>query len=188
MDNPDLIAGYDLQSRSNWGKGYKAIRNEFETHLRTAKLAATVKEAIVMAQLFLPRFPIEFRIRDIPEDLAYRSSVVWVNFVNGVNFVNAVSPELLYRLSFQQLVNVPMHRAEVATTEEVNLINLTRLLQRWIGPSHLVSLRKKPSRTTRKPTSNAPAPELEKHSKRSIKRFCTSMKSPPNACPLPRLK
>jgi hypothetical protein len=128
LDNPDLIAGYDIQSRSHWGKGYKAIREEFEAHLRTRELAATAKEAIVMAQLFLPCFPIEFRVRDIPEDLAYRSSVVWVNFVNGVNFVNSTSPELLNRLSFEQLVNVPIQRAEVATAEELNLLSLTRLL------------------------------------------------------------
>ena len=165
LDNPDLIAGYDLQSRSNWGKGYKAIRNEFETHLRTAKLAATVKEAIVMAQLFLPRFPIEFRIRDIPEDLAYRSSVVWVNFVNGVNFVNAVSPELLYRLSFQQLVNVPMHRAEVATTEELNLINLTRLLPTLDWAVTLGFLAQKNLKDYTQADIERACSELEKHSK-----------------------
>lgn len=165
QDNPALIAGYDLQSRANWGKGYKAIRNEFETHLRTAKLAATVKETIVMAQLFLPRFPIEFRVRDIPEDLAYRSSAVWVNFVNGVNFVNAVSPELLDRLSFQQLVNVPMHRTEVATTEELNLISLTRLPPTLDWATTLGFIAQKPLKDYTQADIERACSELEKHSK-----------------------
>lgn len=165
LDNPALIAGYDPQSRSNWGKGYKAIRNEFETHLRTAKLAATVKEAIVMAQLFLPRLPIEFRVRDIPEDLAYRSSVVWVNFVNGVNFVNAVSPELLDRLSFQQLVNLPIHRAEVATTEELNLISLTRLPPTLDWAVTLGLIAQKPLKDYTQADIERACGELEKHSK-----------------------
>ncbi|WCM50104.1 hypothetical protein OH720_24480 [Pseudomonas sp. WJP1] len=124
----DFIAGYDWQSRSNWGKSYQAIREAFEAHLLTSKLAASDKEAVVIVRLFWCRFPFEFRVRDIPADLAYRSTVVWVNFLNGVNFIKSVSPQLLDRLSFQQLVNLPMHRAEVATTEELNLLSLTRLL------------------------------------------------------------
>lgn len=128
LDPTDLMAGYDWQSRSNWGKSYQAIREAFEAHLLTSKLASSDKEAVVISRLFLSRFPVEFRVRDIPADLAYRSTAVWVNFLNGVNFVKSVSPELLDRLSFQQLVNLPMHRAEVATTEELNLLSLTRLL------------------------------------------------------------
>lgn len=128
LDSSDLIAGYDWRSRSNWGKSYQAIREAFEAHLLTSKLASSDKEAVVISRLFLSRFPFEFRVRDIPADLAYRSTVVWVNFLNGVNFVKSVSPELLDRLSFQQLVNLPMQRAEEATTQELNLLSLTRLL------------------------------------------------------------
>ncbi|MCP1519795.1 hypothetical protein J2Y74_004105 [Pseudomonas migulae] len=128
LDSSNLIAGYDWQTHENWGKSYQAIREAFEAHLLTSKLAASDKEAVVIARLFLSRFPFEFRVRDIPPDLAYRSTIVWVNFLNGVNFVKAAAPELLDRLSFQQLLNLPMQRAEVATTEELNLLSLSRLL------------------------------------------------------------
>lgn len=127
-EKPDGIAGYACQDRSNWGKSYAAIQAEFEAHLLTSKRVSSEKEAIVSARLFLSRFPAEFRVRDIPVDLGYRTSVVWVNFVNGVNFVKAADPGLLDRLTFQQLVNLPMQQAEGATTEELGAISLTRLL------------------------------------------------------------
>ncbi|MDB5992911.1 MAG: hypothetical protein JWP42_47, partial [Pseudomonas sp.] len=127
-DNADEIAGYALKSRSNWGKSYPAIRAEFEAHLLTSKRAASEKEAIVIARLFLGRFPLEFRIKDIPQELAYRSSVVWVNFLTGVNIINATEPELLNRMTFQQLVNLPIELAEGASVEESSHIVLARLL------------------------------------------------------------
>lgn len=144
-ENPDGIAGYAWQDRSNWGKSYAAIQTKFEAHLLTSKCVSSEKEAIVSARLFLSRFPAEFRVRDIPLDLGYRSSIVWVNFVNGVNFVKAANPGLLDRLPFQQLVNLPMQQAEGATTEELGAISLTRLLatiewaqtQGLIGPKRL---------------------------------------------------
>jgi hypothetical protein len=124
---PERIAGYDWQARSNWGKSYQSIRNEFETHLLTSRKASSEKEAIVLARLFLRQFPIEFRIADIPADLAYRSSVVWVNFLNGVNLAKAIDPALLRRLTFQQLVNLPLNKAEGASAEQLSQISLTRL-------------------------------------------------------------
>lgn len=127
-DNPAFIAGYNLQARSNWGKSYAAIRTEFEAHLLTSKRASSEKEAIVIARLFLPRFPTEFRVADIPVDLAYRSSIVWVNFLNGVNIIKASDPGSLDRLTFEQLLNLPMLRATGATPDELKLIGLARLL------------------------------------------------------------
>jgi hypothetical protein len=127
-ENPDQIAGYALQARANWGKSYQAIRAEFEAHLLTSKQASSEKEAIVIARLFLPLFPAEFRARGIPVDLAYRSTVVWVNFVNGVNIVNATDPGLLGRLRFEQLVNLPIQLSEGATQEQLSQIGLARLL------------------------------------------------------------
>ncbi|EJM70689.1 hypothetical protein PMI30_00636 [Pseudomonas sp. GM50] len=126
-ENPDGIAGFDWQSRSHWGKSYQAIWHEFETHLRS-KRASSEKEAVVIARLFLGQFPTEFGVNDIPPDLAYRSSVVWVNFVNGVNLINATDPKALRRMTFQKLVNLPLQRAEAATREQLNEISLARLL------------------------------------------------------------
>ncbi|MNH88081.1 hypothetical protein D3C73_405810 [compost metagenome] len=125
---PEEVAGFDWQSRSHWGKSYPAIRNEFETHLLRSKRAASEKEAIVMARLFLHQFPVEFRVTDIPTALPYRSSLVWVNFMNGVNLINATDPEALCRMTFQHLVNLALDRAEGATDEQLKEVSLARLL------------------------------------------------------------
>lgn len=128
IEYPDRIAGYDLQSSSNWGISYQAIWRDFENHLLTSKRASSEKEAIVMARLFLGHFPAEFRITDIPENLPYKSSVVWVNFVNGVNLVNITAPETLHRKTFQQLVNLPLNNSDSATEEQLYEVSLARLL------------------------------------------------------------
>ncbi|UVL00170.1 deaminase domain-containing protein [Pseudomonas sp. B21-048] len=129
IEYPDRIAGYDLQSRSNWGKSYKNIWTEFEKHLLTSPRQATSeKEAIVMARLFLCQFPAEFRITDIPIDLPYRSSVVWVNFVSGVNLINHTDAKALYRKTFQQLVNKPLKISEGAKEDKLRAVALARLL------------------------------------------------------------
>ncbi|RLU05599.1 hypothetical protein CS078_23410 [Pseudomonas prosekii] len=116
-ENSSTIAGYAWQAQTNWGKSYQTIRHEFEQHLITTHRAATEKEAVVIARLFLRQWPAEFRVRDIPEDLSYRSSIVWVNFVTGVNLIKFIDHRLLESLTFQQLVNLPIAMAE-STTED----------------------------------------------------------------------
>lgn len=127
-ENPDSIAGYQWQRSSNWGKSYQTLWNEFETHLLESKHASSVNEAILLARLLQPSLPTDFQVRDIPPDLPYRSSIVWVNFVTGVNLVKAIEPAALSRMTFQQLVNLPIQLTEGATTEQLNQIGLARLL------------------------------------------------------------
>lgn len=125
---PDRIAGFDLHSSSNGGKSYKNIWREFETHLLASKRAASEIEAIILARLFLRQFPAEFRVSNIPSDLPYKGSIVWVNFVNGVNLIKADDPARLSRMTFQQLAWLPINQAEGATAEQLNDIALARLL------------------------------------------------------------
>ncbi|MFJ2687337.1 hypothetical protein ACIOYV_26760 [Pseudomonas sp. NPDC087342] len=127
-DHTEEIAGYAWQARANWGKSYQAIQADFETHLLKSKRASSEKEAIVIARLFLPRFPSEFRVTGIPAELAYKSSIVWVNFVTGVNLIKASDPRSLERLNFQQLANLPLLLSENATTETLKYIGLARLM------------------------------------------------------------
>lgn len=122
------IAGYDWQARSNWGKSYPAMRAEFERHLLTSKRATGEKEAVVIARLFLSQFPSEFRVSNIPAYVSYRSSIVWVNFVNGVNLIMATDPRMLDRLTFQQLANLTAVLSDKASAQTLNFIALTRLL------------------------------------------------------------
>lgn len=95
---------------------------------------------------------------------------------------------MLYRLSFQQLVNVPMHRAEVATTEELNLINLTRLLPTLDWAVTLGFLAQKALKDYTQADIERACSELEKHSKEVNQAVLHINEEPPNACPLPRLK
>jgi hypothetical protein len=127
-ESPDWIAGYDLQHRSNWGLSYKNIWERFERHLSASKRASSNKEAIVMARLLLCKFPSEFRITDIPLDLPYRSSAVWVNFVSGANYIKLTDVKALYRKTFQQLVNVPLKTSEDARKEQLLAVTLARML------------------------------------------------------------
>ncbi|MGE8067140.1 hypothetical protein [Pseudomonas sp. NPDC089569] len=127
IEYPDRIAGYDLQSRLNWGKSYKAIWTDFEQHLQASKRAASEAEAIVMARLFLCRFPTEFQIRDIPEELPYRGTVAWVNFVNGVNLVHAISSRALSGYRFERLINLPLKISETASQDQLYGVALARL-------------------------------------------------------------
>ncbi|APC18223.1 hypothetical protein BLL42_21765 [Pseudomonas frederiksbergensis] len=127
IEYPDSIAGYDLQSRSNYGKSYQDIRAEFERHLLTSKRAVSEKEAIVMARLYLSQFPAEFRITDIPTDLPYKSSAVWVNFVHGLSLAEARVPDRVRHMSFQQLVDFPLQQSIEASAEELEIIACCRI-------------------------------------------------------------
>ena len=140
IEYPDRIAGYDLKSNLNWGKSYRDIWKEFKDHLLTSKRASSEKEAIIMARMYLCEFPTEFRISDIPKDLPYRSSVVWVNFVSGVNFINLTDPKALGRKTFQQLVNTPLKIIADAQEEQSLAVALPRLLPtlEWAATQGLI--------------------------------------------------
>ncbi|PWE47424.1 hypothetical protein [Pseudomonas prosekii] len=126
-ENSSAIAGYAWQAQTNWGKSYQTIRHEFEQHLITTHRAACEKEAVVIARLFLRQWPAEFRVRDIPDDLSYRSSIVWVNFVTGVNLIKFIDHRLLESLTFQQLINLPIALAESTTEDRTADIALAKL-------------------------------------------------------------
>ncbi|KQV16275.1 hypothetical protein ASC74_25475 [Pseudomonas sp. Root329] len=140
IEYPDRIAGYDLNSNLNWGKSYRDIWREFKDHLFTSRRAISKKEATVMARLFLHEFPTEFRISDIPKELPYRSSVVWVNFVSGVNLISLTDSKALYRKTFQQLVDMPLKISEDAKKEQLLAVALARLLPtvEWAATQGLI--------------------------------------------------
>lgn len=148
--NPAGVAGYLWQKSSHWGKSYKALQAGFEAHLVASGRAASVNEAILIAGLFQPQLPLEFQVRDIPPELPYRSSTVWVNFVHGVHLANAIDPLLLQRLNFQQLVDLPFRQAIEATVEELKLITLTRLkpMLEWAVTNGLIPYREDSNYTT----------------------------------------
>ncbi|SFX00541.1 The BURPS668_1122 family of deaminases [Pseudomonas sp. NFACC43] len=176
--DPEGIAGYRWQKSAHWGKSYQEIQAGFEAHLVASGRATSVNESILIAGLFLPLFPLEFQVRDIPPQLPYRSSTVWVNFVHGVHLAQAIDPLLLQRLDFQQLVDLPIRQAIGATAEELKLITLTRLkpMLEWALTNGLIGYRE---------DANYPAQDIQEAAKRldseveSLNRAIRWLDSPP---------
>ena len=121
------IAGYPWHQRSNYGKSYPAIWSEFEDHLLSTNRATSEVEAVLLACLYRCEFPIDFHRSDIPADLPYRSSVVWVNFVHGLHLAEAIEPDRVPHMTFQQLVDFPLKESTDATEQELALVALSRV-------------------------------------------------------------
>ncbi|MFJ7798073.1 deaminase domain-containing protein [Pseudomonas sp. NPDC096950] len=125
---PQEIAGYDWQQSAHWGKSYQAIHREFESHLLSTRRVATANEAVILARLYQTQLTKDFAVRDVPAELPYRSSVVWVNFMHGVLLCAAMEPGWRQRQTFQQLVNLPLALSTDASADELEAIALARLV------------------------------------------------------------
>lgn len=187
-ENPEGIAGYRWQKSSNWGKSYKQIRSAFESHLLATKRASSVNESVLIAGLFQPLFPAEFQVSDIPPELSYRSSTVWVNFVHGVQLANATDPLLLHRLNFQQLVDFPIRQAGEASAEDLKLITLTRLkpMLEWAITNGVIAHRADASYTTQDVQDAAQRLDVEVDNLNSAIRWLDS--PPPERLNIAKLK
>lgn len=114
---PGQIAGFPLASGEQWNMNYPAIGKAFRQHLvDSQKLSAA--EANVAAYILRPQFPADFAVRDIPAELPYQGTAVWVNFKHGVSLAEAIEPGSSRRMSFQELVDLPGKLSEQATTDE----------------------------------------------------------------------
>lgn len=127
------VAGFALEQRAHHGASYASIRRDFLQHLEDSHRTSTPTEKHLLGWVCLTQFGLDFQVRDIPDDLPYASSVVWVNFVHGVHLAHALDPQLLEHLSFQQLVDLPLHKSENASTDLQTLIAMTRVAaaQTW---------------------------------------------------------
>ncbi|EJM92793.1 hypothetical protein PMI34_01976 [Pseudomonas sp. GM74] len=124
---PHSIAGYQLQQRANQGQSYANILKNFRQHLEDSFRTTTPTETALLGRLCQAWFPVEFQVRDIPHDLPYATSVVWVNFVHGAHLAHALDPALLQRLTFQQITDLPLKKIRNATDALHQLIDLTRV-------------------------------------------------------------
>jgi hypothetical protein len=121
------IAGYQWQQRANHGKSYADILKNFRQHLEDSLRTTTPTETALLGRLCQARFPVEFQVRDIPHDLPYATSIVWVNFVHGAHLAQALDPTLLQRLTFQQITDLPLKKSQNASDALLQLIALTRI-------------------------------------------------------------
>ncbi|MCP1440903.1 hypothetical protein J3D54_000035 [Pseudomonas sp. GGS8] len=126
-DEPQVIAGFRWQDTAHWGKSYQTLRSDFEQHLLRTKRVTDAKEATVLARVFETRLSKDFAVRDIPSDLPYKSSVVWVNFMHGVLLADELGLDRLQALSFQQLVDLPLTRSADASSGQLEQIARLRM-------------------------------------------------------------
>jgi hypothetical protein len=124
---PQCLAGFDWQDPAHWGQSYPSIHNAFEQHLQRSLRASTSKEAIILAQIFQPYLPRDFAVRDVPPQLRYRSSVVWVNFMHGVLLADEEPLNRPQPLSFQALVDLPLQLSADADADLLENIARLRL-------------------------------------------------------------
>ncbi|UQS13029.1 hypothetical protein [Pseudomonas sp. HS6] len=126
-DEPQELAGFRWQDPVHWGKSYQTLRADFAQHLLRTKRVANTNESILLAHVFQTRLSKDFHVPDVPPDLRYKSSVVWVNFMHGVLLADELGLDRPQPLSFQQLVNLPLERSADASTEELETITRLRL-------------------------------------------------------------
>lgn len=124
---PQALAGFNWQDPSHWGKSYPTLRADFEKHLLLSRRATTGKESIMLAHVLQASLSRDFAVRDIPTDLRYKSSMVWVNFMHGVLLADELGLDRSPPLSFQQLINLPLERSATASPEELERITRLRL-------------------------------------------------------------
>jgi hypothetical protein len=146
------VAGFALEQRAHYGAGYATIRRDFLQHLEDSDRTSTTIEKHLLGWVCLAQFGPEFQVRDIPDDLPYASSVVWVNFVHGVHLAHALDPRLLEYLSFQQLVDLPLHKSQNASSDLQTLIAMTRAAaaRTWTAATERWLSRAKPPTVTRR--------------------------------------
>lgn len=126
-DEPQELAGFRWQDPAHWGKSYQTLRSDFEQHLLRTKRVTDAKEASFLTRVFETRLSKDFAVRDIPPDLPYKSSVVWVNFMHGVLLADDLGLDRLQPLSFQQLVDLPLTRSADASSEQLEQIARLRM-------------------------------------------------------------
>ena len=126
-DDSQELAGFRWEDPAHWGKSYQSLRSDFEQHLLRTRRLANPKDAILLARVFETRLSKDFAVRDIPPDLPYKSSVVWVNFMHGVLLADELGLDRLQPLSFQQLVDLPLTRSAEASPEQLEQITRLRM-------------------------------------------------------------
>lgn len=126
-DEPQALAGFHWQDPAHWGKSYQTLRHEFEQHLLRSGRVANTKEAILLARVFQTRLSKDFSVRDVPPELRYKTSVVWVNFMHGVLLAEETGLDQSAPLSFQQLVDLPLQRSAGASAEQLEAIARLRM-------------------------------------------------------------
>lgn len=179
-DEPQELAGFGWKDPVHWGKSYQALREDFEQHLLRSRRATTTIESILLAHVFESRLSKDFAVRDIPSELRYKTSVVWVNFMHGVLLAEETDSDQSQALTFQQLVNLPLERSVGASSEQLEAITRLRIRPalEWAACTGVIQLRS-PSDYNQENIQRALS-ALEEQSERLNKAMMTLDLAPPD--------
>jgi hypothetical protein len=115
---PHRVAGYDLSQKDNWGRSCSAILEDIHSHLLTTGKAATHKEAVLATSVLALNDHPEWLVSDIPDDLPYGATSVWVNFQHGVRLSEALMHGSSRWMSFKDLSELPAVFSSKMNSEE----------------------------------------------------------------------
>lgn len=120
------VAGEEIATSRHWGYSYSHIRQQIERSLsRTHQL--TPGGVQLALRLLQQGSAAEIWVRDIPDDLHYASSIAWVNFKAGVILAQAIAPDAVQHMTFQQLLGLLATASQDATPEQKMVISIARL-------------------------------------------------------------
>ncbi|RON44034.1 hypothetical protein [Pseudomonas frederiksbergensis] len=108
--NRNTIAGINLADEQFWADSYGNLLTIIETRL-VANHRLSTETAPLAAHLLLSGVAPEFLVRDIPEQIAYMTSQVWVHFKHCVAYLEGKYPGSSRRLSFENIMSGERLRA-----------------------------------------------------------------------------
>lgn len=120
------IAGEKIATPLHWGRSYSYIRQQIEQSL-TRRHHLTPGGVQLALRLVRQASAAEIWVKEIPDDVLYASSIVWVNFKAGVILANAIAPGTAQHMTFQQLLGLSATTNRDATPEQQLVISLARL-------------------------------------------------------------
>lgn len=99
---PNKLAGFDLSSKTHWGKPLSAIVDGFSTHLSASKKTSP-EMAKTAAHLLLSKRAPELLIKNVPDSVAYGSSA-WVSLSIAAATIDAQTPGKVQNMTFAQVM------------------------------------------------------------------------------------
>jgi len=112
------FAGYEIARPDNWGRSHADILVDIHRHMIATGKASSLNEAALATFVVAFNHHPEWLISDIPDDLPYASSEVWVNVQHGVKLAEILELGSSRWINFQDLTNLPAVFSKTMETEE----------------------------------------------------------------------
>lgn len=112
------FAGYEIARPDNWGRSHADILVDIHRHMIATGKASSLNEAALATFVVAFNHHPEWLISDIPDDLPYAVSEVWVNVQHGVKLAEILELGSSRWINFQDLTDLPAVFSRTMETEE----------------------------------------------------------------------